>query len=438
MRETAFGTMHPATLRLAFKFGRYLRNNGELEEGTKMQKRAVDGWRAAGAFGSETRLSIAETLARQGRLDGDFVYSEKLLRDLIPVSERLRGTEHRETLGLRSDLALVIGSIGNFAEAERIDRELIEVRKRALGPDDRDVAASMNNAAVQLANQGKYKESLAMYEDAYAFRLKTGKEDDVEALRTRSSIAAQFISLGRYHEAMPIVNTVLEGRMKKLGAKSRDAIYSKGQLAGLLFAKGDANSAETMAREYVDDTVTILGREAPSARGARSLLAGILIEKGDVATALATARELSEWHAKHPDGDRPGKIDSDILLGEALSKSGDYAKARPLLLEAVRAQEELSGPTDLGTLRGKLLVARMYINTNEAKAGEPILRGIIDTAAAKLDTDHPLIAEAGIELAELLEKSGNKDEASTLKARAREIVGKKLLPESPLRKRCEK
>ena len=438
MREGVFGPAHPATLRVVAKFGRNLQNYGDRKEGTLLQKRAVDGWIAAGGMGSETRLSIAETLARQGRVDGDNAYTDKLLRSLIPISEKLRGPEHRETLWLRSDLALVIGSVGNYAESEKIDRELIEIRKRVLGPDDRDVATSMNNAAVQLSRQGKYRESLAMYEDANTIRFKSGKEDDTEVLRTKSNIAGIFISLGRYEEATPIVKTVLEMRVKKLGATSRDAIYSKWQNSTLIFSKGDISAAETMAREYLEDTEKLLGAEHQTSRHARSFLASILIEKGDLTTALDIARELSAWNEKHPGEDRSGKIDSDMLLGEVLIKSGDHAKARPLLLEAARAQAALAGPTNLDTLRGNFLAALMHIKTNEAQAAEPILRSIIETAAANLDAEHPLIAEAGIELADLLEKDGKSAEAAELKKRAREIVTKKLHVDSPLRKRCEK
>ncbi len=438
MREAVFGPEHPATIRLVAKFGRYLQNYGDKKEGTQLQKRAVDGWLAAGALGSEARLSIAESLARQGRLDGDNAYTDKLLRALIPISEKLRGPEHRETLWLRSDLALVIGNVGNYAEAEKMDRELIEIRKRALGPDDRDIATSMNNAAVQLTHQGKYRESLAMYEDANALRLKTAKEDDTEVLRTRSNIAGIFISLGRFEEAEPIVKKVLDGRTQKLGTKSRDTLYSRWQNSSLLSAKGDIRAAETTAREYLDDTIKLLGEDHQNCRHGRSFLAGILIEKGDLATALGTAREISAWYEKHPGEDRAAKVDSDMLLGEALMESGDLAKARPLLLAALRDQEGLAGPTYTDALRGKLLVARLHIKTGEAQEAEPVLRSIIDIATANLDAEHPLIAEAGIELAEVLEKAGKTTEAAEFKKRAREIATKKLHADSPLRKRCER
>ena len=438
MREAVFGPEHPATIRLVARFGRYLQNYGDKKEGTQLQKRAVDGWLAAGALGSESRLSIAESLARQGRVDGDNAYTDKLLRALIPISEKLRGPEHRETLWLRSDLALVIGNVGNYAEAEKMDRELIEIRKRALGPDDPDIATSMNNAAVQLSQQGKYREALAMYEDAYAVRLKTGKEGDSEALRTRSNIAGIFISLGRFDEAAPLVKAVLEIRSQKLGSKSRDTLYSKLQNSSLHFSKGDIGAAETTAREYLDDTLKLHGAEHRNSRSAQAHLASVLVEKGDLDAALETAREISSWHEKHPGEDRAGKVDADMLLGEALMVSGDLAKARPLLIEALRDQEALAGPTDLGTLHGKLLVARLHIKSGEAQSAEPVLRIIIDTASAKLDAEHPLIAEAGIELAEVLEKAGKTAEAAEFKKRAREIATKKLHADSPLRKRCEK
>ena len=438
MREAVFGAEHPATIRLVAKYGRYLQNYGDKKEGTLLQKRAVDGWLAAGALGSESRLSIAESLARQGRADGDNAYTDKLLRALIPVSEKLRGAEHRETLWLRSDLALVIGNVGNYAEAEQMDRELIEIRKRVFGPDDRDVATSMNNAAVQLSRQGKYRESLAMYEDSNTIRLKSGKEGDTEVLRTKSNIAGIFISLGRFDEAAPLVKAVLELRSQKLGSQSRDAVYSKWQNSFLLFSKGDIGAAETTAREYLEDTLKLHGAEHQNSRYARCYLAGILVEKGDLATALDTAREISKWYEQHPGEDRAGKVDADMLLGEALMVSGDLAKARPLLLAALRDQEALAGPTDLGTLRGKLLVARVHIKSGEAPAAEPVLRSIIDTASTKLDAEHPLIAEAGIELADVLEKDGKSAEAAEFKKRAREIATKKLHADSPLRKRCEK
>ncbi len=439
MRETVFGPTHPATLRFVAKLGYNLRYyGGDKDEGMRMQKRAVDGWLANGGLGSTSRLSVAETIARQSRLDGDNVYADKLLRMLIPISEKLRGPENRETLWLRSDLAIVIGNTGNFAEAEKMNRDLLEIRKRALGPDHSDTITSINNTAVQLSHQGKYREALAMYEEAYALRLKTGKEDDPEALRTRSNIAVQLISLGHFEEAAPIVNAVLELRTQKLGATNRDTIYSKGQLSGLHSSKGDLTAAEKFGREYVDETIKLLGGEHPSARSARSQLAAILLEKGEFAAALDTARELAEWHEKHPGADRTGKNDSDMLLGEALLKSGDHEKARPLLVEAVRAQETLSGPTHLDTLRGKLLIALLHIRSSEPQAAAPILRSVINTVTEKIDTEHPLVAEAAIELADLLEKNGEIAEAADLKKRAREIATKKLHTDSPLRKRCEK
>ena len=438
LREAAFGASHPATLRLALKFGRYLRTYGDKAEGTRMIQRTVDGWISAGVLDSESRLSTAETIAIEGRHRCDTAYTAKLLRTLIPISEKLRGPENRDTLWLRSDLAIVIGDIGNYAESEQMNRDLTAIRKRVYGPEDSDTITSINNTAVQIESQGRYREALAMYEEAYALRIKIDKEDDAETLRTKSNIAVQLVTLGRFDEAAPLVTSVLEMRTKALGARHRDTIYSKGQLAGLHFSKGDIVTAEKATREYLSDTEQALGSEHPNSRGARYYLATILIEKGETAAALGIARELSDWYEKHPAEDRTGKIDADMLAGEGISQSGADAEALPKLIEAVRAQEALSGPSHLATLRGKFLIARVQARTAKAQEADALLRSIISSVAENLDAQHPLIAEAAIELVDLLKKAGKFEEAAALATRARDIAVKKLHPDSPLRKRCEK
>ena len=93
------------------------------------------------------RASSHVAIYAEGR--ADYVTSHRLKSAVLPLDEKLFGSEHPETAAALNNLAVVLAEgFGRFAESEPLMRRALAIDEKSFGPDHPNVAIRLNNLAL--------------------------------------------------------------------------------------------------------------------------------------------------------------------------------------------------------------------------------------------------------------------------------------------------
>ena len=81
--------------------------------------------------------------------------AEKLLRAVIEVRTQIFGSEDRETMKARRDLALSLHLQSRHLEAEAEFREVVKVDEKMLGPENPETLRTRNDLLIVLMGRTK-------------------------------------------------------------------------------------------------------------------------------------------------------------------------------------------------------------------------------------------------------------------------------------------
>ena len=119
--------------------------DAERETSSDVERKA--GEKAAGQASEEAELAILEGRAQSVSEMGDAAGARDQYAALLPVSERVHGLEHRDTLVVRANLANWTGEAGDAAGARDQFAALGPVPERILGPEHQGTLVTRSNLA---------------------------------------------------------------------------------------------------------------------------------------------------------------------------------------------------------------------------------------------------------------------------------------------------
>jgi len=120
--------------------------------------------------------------------EGKYEESEKLNREVLDLSRRVLGPEHRETIAAMAALADTLSDQGHYPEAEKLAQETLDISRRVNGTDSSRTATFTYNVACLAALQGKTDRAIAMLRDAVSHGLapleleRMGEDPDLKSL----------------------------------------------------------------------------------------------------------------------------------------------------------------------------------------------------------------------------------------------------------------
>ena len=202
--------------------------------------------------------------------------AEAMLRKLLPVEQRVRGEEHRETLTTRHRLAWVIGLQGHNEEAERMFRPLFSDQRRLLGNEDRDTLSTGQRLAWVIAMQGRYAEAEEMFRAQLPHQFTGLGERDSDTLSCWRRLAWVIGLQGRNAEAEEILRRILPDEQRVLGDDHPDTMSTRHRFALAVRLQGRDREAEEMYMELLPDEQRLLGDDHPDTVATRYELAQML------------------------------------------------------------------------------------------------------------------------------------------------------------------
>ena len=371
---------------------------------------------------AEQQCNIAYVLGEQGK----YAEAETEFRTVIKLVEKVLGTEHPETLSVRSELAAMLGDQGKYAEAESEDRTVIKLQEKVLGPEHPQTLASRGTLAFALYGHGKYAEAEAEVRTAIKLEEKVLGPEDPQTLGDRSALARMLEAQGKYAEAETELRSVIKLQEKVRGPEHPDTLYGRSELATVLVDRGKYAEAETEDRTVIKLQEKVLGPEHPDTLYGRSGLAIVLLAQNKNAEAEAELRTVLKLQEKVLGPEHPDTLGCRQNLATALKGQGNYAEAEAEFRAVIKLQEKVLGPENSNTLSCRASLAAVLYDQGKYAEAETEDRAVIKLEEKVLGSEHPETMLTCYNLALCLKSENKMDEAKEFARRTAEDAHKVL------------
>ena len=411
---------------VAYSQGRY--SLAEYAWRWAVQKRESD--RLLGPEHPDTltsRSNLAVVLDSLGRLEE----AEAQQRAVLDARMRLLGPEHPDTLTSRSNLAVVLDSLGRLEEAEAQQRAVLDARMRLLGPEHPDTLTSRSNLAVVLDSLGRLEEAEAQQRAVLDARMRLLGPEHPDTLTSRSNLAVVLDSLGRLEEAEAQQRAVLDARMRLLGPDHPDTLTSRSNLASVLRALGRVTEAETEQRAVLETQMRVLGPEHPDTLTSRSNLAVVLDSLGRLEEAEAQQQPVLDARMRLLGPEHPDTLTSRSNLASVLRALGRVTEAETQQRAVLETQMRVLGPDHPDTLTSRSNLASVLRALGRVTEAETEQRAVLETQMRVLGPDHPDTLTSRSNLASVLRALGRVTEAETEQRAVLETQMRVLGPDHP-------
>ncbi|MGW4895097.1 FxSxx-COOH system tetratricopeptide repeat protein [Kitasatospora sp. NPDC004240] len=350
-----------------------------------------------------------ETRTRQLHIDrlrylwkrGDLTRARRLGYDLDAVWTDRLGTDDRQTLQLRFQLANVLRSAGDHAAALSLDETILGSQRRVLGEQDPDTLATAGSLAADLRSAGRFRDALDLDLEVWDNVRRLYPEDHPRVLTAANNLAIDHRLLGDDRAAHELDLDTFERRSRVLGARHPYTLASRANVARELRELGDLRGSADLLRETVDTLAEVLAPDVLDNLRTTVSLAVALRRTGELSTALALTRRTYDRFLARYGPDVPDALVCALSLAADLGAAGRRREALGLAEEALDRHRRVLGgghPFTLAAAAGLAVHLRRCGQVAEAAGvGEETVRALLRT----LGPDHPITLVATVNLAEV-------------------------------------
>ena len=242
-------------------------------------------------------------------------------------------------------------------------------------------------------SQGDLDASIRTYQVAIAERTAFSGAVHRETANLYNSLAITLTGANRLQEALEAYRTNL-AIYEKLGqGNDLDALIVLGNTGTLAFRTGHLREAEGLLKTAFEKQRELAGDSA-AVSASMGLYGAALTAEGRLAEALGVLQPASEMAAKFVGVASPLAIQNRLFLTDALTLSGNFAKARPLAEQNLAFALERFGPTGLLTLRVRLSQARIELEAGRADTALAQFAALVEPLRKAGRPGQPLAAHA--------------------------------------------
>ncbi|MBC8106085.1 MAG: tetratricopeptide repeat protein [Anaerolineae bacterium] len=348
------------------------------------------------------------------RAGGKLPEAATLLRKSIDQSRAELGTDHRTTLSLTSNLALVLKEQGLLSDAESLNRDVLGRRRRTFGDDDPDTLLSINNLGAQLRTQGRLAESEPLLNEVFERTRRVHGEDDPRTLTAMNNLATLFQAQRRFSAAETLYRDVLVRRRRALGDDNPETLSSMNSLGALLRDQKKFPEAEQVLRETFARRRKLFGENHRDTTNSMHDLGSLLRAEGKLSDAEPLLRDALEWRRTNM-GNHGYTLDSLYILGLVLQQMGRSVEAEPLfkeLYDRAPVTQVRDSQRAVYMSRHGIVLAQLG---RDVAAENPLAeahRRLIESG----QQSHPATREVLAALAGVCENAGRADEATRWRA----------------------
>jgi tetratricopeptide (TPR) repeat protein len=262
----------------------------------------------------EVRFWLGRSIALQGRWQDAEIELRELLRD----QETVFGSNARETLRTRAQVARIALDLGRSQEAEAVFRAVLDTRKRVLGEGHLDTLSSYHELGWVLSRDARWAEAESLFRVAAEGRASMFGMDHPQTLASRNRLAMMAGEQGRFGEAKTELLKILELRRRRLGAEHHDTLATRERLGWVYALEGRLADAESELRAVIDIRIRVQGADYPSTLDATIRFAQVVAKRGRIEEAIAALRSVHE-HQSHALGADNPRLQATQALIESLT-----------------------------------------------------------------------------------------------------------------------
>jgi Tetratricopeptide repeat len=258
-----------------WRIAEYLGYGGSYPAARDLFRLIADAHLEDDAYGSEHR----DTLAARGQLAlwtgraGDAAGARDQLAALLPIFERILGPEHPDTLTALGSLAYWTGEAGDAAGARDQFAALLPISDRVSGPEHPATLTSRHELARWTGNAGDAAGARDQFAALLPILERILGPEHPDTLITRSNLAGWTGEAGDAAGARDQFAALLPIRERILGPEHPDTLITRSNLAGWTGNAGDAAGARDQFAALLPIRERILGPEHPGTLITRSNLA---------------------------------------------------------------------------------------------------------------------------------------------------------------------
>jgi eukaryotic-like serine/threonine-protein kinase len=400
---------------LATTIGRVYLNLSALSEARTMFDSAVAIRRAVNGPNSVEYANALHDHADLLYSEGDYEAAELVHREALAIRRAVLPPGHGEISESLDGLAATLDELSRFEESVLLYRESLAITRDVYGPDDPLTASALMNLAAPLRHQAKYEEAAALLRDAVATARRARGDRHLDVALALNHLARTLTQMGSHEEALPVAQEAADIQANIHGAPHPETAATLGNISGILASLGRLEESETARRASLDILRAVLGDEHPYVAATVNSLASIQHQRGDLAAAEASYRESLRLHRIAFGPAAPNTGYPLTGLGRLLNDAGRHGEAEPLLREAYDLRRN-------GLPEGHWHIAASALPLGEAltvlgrfEEAETLLKGAVETLDGTFGAEDERAARARERLADLYERTGRADLASSLR-----------------------
>jgi tetratricopeptide (TPR) repeat protein len=292
----------------------------------------------------EIEAQLRSTLGNTYYGLGMFPEAVQQFEAALELLEAQKGSEHRDTLAVRSRLAAALRAKGELKEAETLFTEVISLQEEGLGKEHEDALQSKHNMATTLIEQGKLEDAEKLLKQVIDARRRLLGEDHLDTINSMTNRANLLLELGRPAEAAEQLRKVCSVRESIQDKNHPDAIGSRVNLACALTETGEFDEAEALAVKSLEQSREVLGKDHVLTSVAEFTLASLYLAREMYPEAETLFKQVLEHQRRAYKRPHPTTIPTAINLACTLSAQEKDEEAEALFKETL-ALAELLLPT---------------------------------------------------------------------------------------------
>ncbi|MGW6916150.1 FxSxx-COOH system tetratricopeptide repeat protein [Kitasatospora sp. NPDC054939] len=397
---------------------RYLWKRGELERARSLGHDLDEAWtRKLGSDDRQTlllRFQLANVLRSQGN------YAEALALDESTLERQraLLGEHHPYTLMTAGSLGADRRALGRFQAALELDREILDQFRELFGDDNPRTLSMANNLAIDYRLVGDSEAARDLDQETLDRRTAVLGPRHPYTLSTKSNLARDLRELGDYKGSAELLQEVTDDLGDVLDPDLPENLRNAKSLAVSLRRLGQLAEARRITKETYERYLERYGADAPDALACALNLAADYSASGDKEAARDLAATVYEGHRRLFGDEHPFTLACANNLGVYLRGSGEIQQAIETGEATVHGLAESVGRDHPYTLNAMINLANAYGDDGQLARAEELLRAAHAALCARYTTSHPDAVACEANLAVTLRTAGHHAQAAELRARA--------------------
>ena len=155
-----------------------------------------------------------------------------LISKAMAIEQRLKGSEHAQTLTAKGNLASTHSAIGNKEVALTLFNEVLEAERRVLGSENSATLVTMGNVAALHTETGNDELALPLYRETLDTQRRVLGSHHPDTLLSVFNLGATLGNAGDHAAAIPLIQEALAGFTVAYGPEHPDTRHCQSKLEG--------------------------------------------------------------------------------------------------------------------------------------------------------------------------------------------------------------